>query len=234
VARATTVILCGVLAILVVTGAFIFWRYVWFFRNPARIIPAGENMVSPADGTVVYVKKIQPGADVFVIKQGVSAKISDIVKEELTEPKILIGIFMSPFDVHYNRSPIEGSIGFVRHYPAKTKNLDMRSMHFRTLIGLAPYYLNSRHIIENERSVTRIIGKFKEELISLYVVQIAGGHVSGIDSYVPENGRVDKGSIFGMIRIGSQVDLILPDLPGMKIKVAEGETVKAGESILVE
>jgi hypothetical protein len=37
-----------------------------------------------------------------------------------------------------------------------------------------------------------------------------------------------------MIRIGSQVDLILPDLPGMKIKVAEGETVKAGESILVE
>ena len=88
-ARATTVILCGVLAILVVAGAFIFWRYVWFFRNPARIIPAGENIVSPADGTVVYVKKIQPGADVFVIKQGVSAKISDIVKEELTEPKIV-------------------------------------------------------------------------------------------------------------------------------------------------
>lgn len=233
-ARVTTVISCAVLALLLVAGAFVFWRYVWFFRNPVRITPSGANIVSPADGTVVYVKKIQAGEDIFTIKQGLSAKVSDIVKEELAEPKLLIGIFMSPFDVHYNRSPIDGIVEFVRHYPAKIKNLNMRAMHLRTFFGVPPYYLNSRHIIENERSVTRIIGKFKEELISLYVVQIVGGHVSGIDSYVQENGRVGKGSIFGMIRIGSQVDLILPDLPGMKIKVAEGETVRAGESILVE
>jgi phosphatidylserine decarboxylase len=232
--RATTVILFGLVVIFILAGAFIFWRYVWFFRNPERIIPAGENMVSPADGTVVYIKKIRPGEDVLVIKQGISARISDIVKEELTEPKTLIGIFMSPFDVHYNRSPIDGSVGFVRHYPAKTKNLDMRSMHFRTLLGLPPYYWNSRHIIENERSVTRITGQFKGKPVSVYAVQIAGGHVSGIDSYVSENGKLNKGDIFGMIRIGSQVDLILPDLPGTKIRVAEGETVKAGESILVE
>jgi phosphatidylserine decarboxylase len=51
---------------------------------------------------------------------------------------------------------------------------------------------------------------------------------------VPEGGGVSKGEIFGMIRIGSQVDLILPDLPNMKIKVSEGDIVKAGESVLVE
>lgn len=232
--RSTTVILFLAVMITLAVGAFIFWRYVWFFRNPVRFIPVGENIVSPADGTIVYIKRIKPGEDVFVIKQGVSAKISDIVKEELTEPKVLIGIFMSPFDVHYNRSPIDGSVGFVRHYPAKTSNLNMRAMHFRTVVGLHPYYWNSRHIIENERSVTRMTGEFKGRNIAIYVVQIAGGHVSGIDSYVSENGNVNKGDIFGMIRIGSQVDLILPDLPGMKIRVNEGDKVRAGESILVE
>jgi phosphatidylserine decarboxylase len=45
---------------------------------------------------------------------------------------------------------------------------------------------------------------------------------------------VDKGQIFGMIRVGSQVDLIVPDLPGLTVKVAPGDRVVAGETVLAE
>ena len=49
--------------------AYIFWRYWWFFRNPQRHIPSGENIVSPADGKVVYVKRVQPMTPVISIKK---------------------------------------------------------------------------------------------------------------------------------------------------------------------
>ena len=53
-------------------------------------------------------------------------------------------------------------------------------------------------------------------------------------TFTPETGAdVEQGSVFGMIRIGSQVDLIVPDLPGLEIKVAPGDRVVAGETILL-
>ncbi|MEJ2717251.1 MAG: phosphatidylserine decarboxylase [Deltaproteobacteria bacterium] len=184
-------------------GAFLFWRYIWFFRNPDRIVPQGDNLISPADGTVVYVKTIDPHDRVIVIKQGVSASVTDIVREDLASTKLLIGIFMSPFSVHFNRSPLPGRIESVSNYPPKKANLHMHPMHLRTVLSLEPYYQGSRHILENERTVTRISGQFKGADLSCYVVQIAGGRVNGIDSYIPVGDKVDKGQIFGMIRIGS-------------------------------
>ncbi|MCA1960384.1 MAG: phosphatidylserine decarboxylase [Desulfomonile sp.] len=215
-------------------ASFLFWRYVWFFRNPDRIVPPGEGIVSPADGTVVYVKYVSPGEEIMVIKQGIVAKIEDIVKSELSSPKLLIGTFMSPFDVHYNRSPIQGRIQAINHYPSHGGNLAMSWMHLRTLLRLEPYYKSSMHLLQNERTVTRIAGRFHGEEISCYVVQIGGGHVNGIDSYFPVGTHIRKGEVFGMIRVGSQVDLILPRLPNMHVKVRPGDTVRAGESILVE
>lgn len=220
--------------LLILSLGFLFWRYVWFFRNPIREIPTGQNIVSPADGTVVYVKKLEPSQDVIVIKQGVSASIKDIVREDVKDTKILIGIFMSPFDVHYNRSPISGKIDFIRHHPPVRKNLHMGSMHFRTLTGWNPLYKDSLHIIENERTVTRIAGEFKGHHFPVYVVQIAAKNVNGIDSYKPIGQTVDKGEIFGMIRIGSQVDLIVPLRMDMNVLVRPGDTVRAGETILVD
>ncbi len=229
-----TVIAVVLVTCLGLTAAFIFWRYVWFFRNPPRVVPEGVNIVSPADGTVVYVKRVKPNKDVIAIKEGVSARIQDIIREDISTPKILIGTFMSPFDVHYNRAPFAGTVNFIRHYAAKGRNLDMKSMHFRTVFGLQPFYRNSLHILENERTVTRITGLFKGFSASCYVVQIGGGHVNGIDSYAKEGETVSKGQIFGMIRIGSQVDLVLPDLPDMNIRVKPGDTVRAGETIIAE
>ncbi len=221
-------------AIVLAIVSFLFWRYIWFYRNPPRTAPAGDNVVSPADGTVVYVKRLSPSDDVIVIKEGTEARIEDIVKTDIELPKLLIGIFMSPFSVHYNRAPFDAEVKSINHYPAKTRNLHMQSMHFRSILNLKPLYENSLHIVENERTVTRFEGSLKGSRISAYVIQIAGGSVDGIDSYFPPGETVQKGQIFGMIRIGSQVDLVVPDMPSASVKVSEGDRVFAGETILIE
>lgn len=215
-------------------SAYLMWRWVWFFRNPPRTVPPGENIVSPADGTVVYVKTVEPEEEVIVIKQGMAAQIKDIVRQDMDSRKVLIGIFMSPFNVHYNRAPLAGKVEQITHYPAKTANRHMGPMHFRTLFNRPPFYQDSVHILENERTVTRMEGPFKGAAISCYVVQIAGKSVSGIDSYIPEGHEVGKGQIFGMIRIGSQVDLVVPEVPDMRTRVRPGDKVRAGESVLVD
>lgn len=214
---------------------YLYWRSVWFFRNPPRSIPGDDaGILSPADGTVVYVKEVLPGEEVITIKRGVSATLKDITKEDLSRPKVLIGIFMSPFNVHYNRAPIPGRIAFIRHYPAMTKNLCMAAMHFRTIFRQLPFYRNSIHIVQNERTVTRIDGQYRGNPLSCYVVQIAARSVSGIDSYFSQGESVMAGQIFGMIRIGSQVDLVFAPPQGMKIHVGPGAKVRAGETILAE
>ena len=80
---------------------------------------------------MVYVKRARPHEPVIVCKQGKAASINDIAREDLEPPKILIGIFMSPLSVHYNRAPLRGTVADTRQYPAEGKNLHMGSMHWR-------------------------------------------------------------------------------------------------------
>ena len=108
----------AILLPLTILSGYLYWRYVWFFRNPLRVPPPGESIVSPADGTVVYVSKVEPRQEVIMIKQGLPATLTDIVREDLAAPKILIGIFMSPFSVHYNRAPLSRQDQF---YPASPR-----------------------------------------------------------------------------------------------------------------
>ncbi|NLI81315.1 MAG: phosphatidylserine decarboxylase [Deltaproteobacteria bacterium] len=220
--------------VFLVVFAFLFWRYIWFFRNPPRTPPSGENIVSPADGTVVYAKVVEPHEEVVSVKQGVPISVRDILKEDVSLRKAVIGVFMSPFDVHYNRSPVTGEIRFIRHHPPAGENVHMGPMHLRTILGRLPHYKNSMHIVQNERTVTKIDGIFAGKRLPFYVVQIAGLNVRGIESYFRPGDRVEKGTVFGMIRIGSQVDLIFPWDEEMVMRVRPGQRVRAGETILVE
>ena len=216
-----------------VAGGYLFWRYAWFFRNPVRTPPTEPGIVSPADGTVVYVRKVVPGEDVLVIKQGMCAKVRDILREDADQTKLIIGIFMSPFDVHFNRAPFTATIGFIRHHPALSANAHMGAMHLRTLLNMAPHYAGSVHIVQNERTVTHFVGEYRAAPLSCYVVQIGARTVNGIDSYYREGERVERGATFGMIRIGSQVDLILSWREGLETAVEPGTRVRAGETILI-
>jgi phosphatidylserine decarboxylase len=227
----------GIAAVGIAAGAgiaYLFWRYVWFWRNPARVTPAAAGLVAAADGTVVYVKRLTAAEDVIHIKQGLAARLSDVVREDAALPKLLIGVFMSPFDVHYNRAPLTGVVEFVRHYPGTGRNLHMGAMHWRILLGREPYYRGSVHIVQNERTVTKVNGSLNGAELSCYVVQIAAKTVAGIDSYVSPGDTIDRGAIFGMIRIGSQVDLVIPWREGLNVRVAPGDRVRAGETVLVD
>jgi phosphatidylserine decarboxylase len=228
-----TAVILILAALLLALAGYAYWRFIWFFRNPPRVPPPGDNLVSPADGTVVYVSLVEPRQDVITIKQGLSARLTDIVKEDLAAAKVLIGIFMSPFSVHYNRVPLPGQVEFIRHHPALVRNHCMAPMHWRTLLKHPPFYKNSVHIVENERTVTKFTGVFKGRPLPYYVVQIAGKSVNGIDSFFAPGDQLGKGDIFGMIRIGSQVDLVVAYDPDMEVAVRPGDQVRAGESILI-
>jgi phosphatidylserine decarboxylase len=230
---ARRVIAAALVAVTVLIGSFLFWRYVWFFRDPPRTPPAEEGFLSPADGTVVYVRRVEPGEDVVVIKQGVRAKVQNILRQDVDQPMLVIGVFMSPFDVHYNRAPLTATIGFIRRHPAIGENAYMGAMHWRTVFDLAPRYAGSGHIVQNERTVTHFVGEYRGAPLSYYVVQIGARTVNGIDSYYREGERVERGAVFGMIRIGSQVDLIVPWQSGLALRVRPGDRVRAGETILI-
>jgi phosphatidylserine decarboxylase len=219
---------------LVAATAYLFWRYVWFWRKSRRTPPAQDGVLAAADGTVVYVKKLTEGDDVISVKRGLAARLADITREDAGLPKLLIGVFMSPFDVHYNRAPLTGRVEFVRHHPGRGRNLHMGKMHWRVLTRRKPYYEGSVHIVQNERTVTKINGLLKGAPVSCYVVQIAAKTVAGIDSYVNTGDDVARGAIFGMIRIGSQVDIVVPWRDDLKVRVQPGDRVRAGETLLVD
>jgi phosphatidylserine decarboxylase len=219
---------------LAVLAGAAFWRYVWFFRNPRRSPPVTTGIVSPADGTVVYARRVSPGEEVVVVKQGVSATVRDLMREDAAGEKLVIGIFMSPFDVHYNRAPLSGQVRFIKHHPPRRANLHMGPMHARILLRRPPYYAGSLHIVENERTVTCFDGMHAGRSLLVYVVQIGARTVHGIDSYFRPGDFVARGETFGMIKIGSQVDVIVPWRESFALRVAPGDRVRAGETLLVQ
>jgi phosphatidylserine decarboxylase len=107
-------------------------------------------------------------------------------------------------------------------------------MHWRVLARRPPYYHGSRHIVQNERTVTKINGTLKGSPLSCYVVQIAAKTVAGIDTYVRVGDDVARGAVFGMIRIGSQVDIVVPWRDDLRVHVEPGDRVRAGETLLVD
>ena len=193
-----------------------------------------EGLLAPADDTIVYVKTLTEAEPVVHLKRGLAARLADIAREDVALPKLLIGVFMSPFSVHYNRAPLAGVIEFVHHHPGRGSNLAMGRMHLRVLARREPYYDDSRHIVQNERTVTKINGSFKGAAVSCYVVQIAAKTVSGIDSYFRPGDAVERGAIFGMIRIGSQVDLVILWREDWSLRVRPGDRVRAGEMVMVD
>ncbi|MFH1789276.1 MAG: phosphatidylserine decarboxylase, partial [Candidatus Altiarchaeota archaeon] len=163
---------------------------LYFFRDPERTIPGGVNLVlAPADGRVT---KVEDFTDSFI---GGKGKV--------------VSIFLSPFDVHINRSPIKGRIDFMeytkgRKYPAYLKRASSR----------------------NESNLIGIIGGD----INVMVKQIAGVFARRIATWVHEGDSIGMGQKLGMIRFGSRTEIYVPDT--VEICVSPGQKVKAGESII--
>lgn len=186
---------------------------LFFFRDPERIPPEEDGVIlSPADGRVIYVKKVEPGSHFVTIKAGTKYPLEELLQNPWpSQGGHLIGIEMNVLDVHVNRAPVAGRVILCKAikggYPGLGKpNAEVRSQRAVTLID--------------------------DGKISVAVVQIASRFVRGIVSYVKEGQEVALGERIGMIRFGSQVDLAIPDSVAYAVAVEPGQAVKAGQTVL--
>lgn len=192
------------------SASFLLWR---FFRDPDRVPPQEDHLVlSPADGKIIYVKKIEQGEIPFSEKNGTKFPLREFVQSDvLPSGGYILGIAMNYLDVHVNRAPIAGRITLLKHIKGlfiSLKRLDA--------------------IIQNERVLTVI----ENNHLKVGIVQIASRMVRKIIPYLREGNNVLTGQRIGTIRFGSQVDLILPDLESLRIEVSPGEKVKAGITVV--
>lgn len=199
-----------IIPILVLGCAFVL-TMIRFWRTPNRKIIAKENeLISPADGNVLYIKKVETGEIPISIKEGLEAKLEEISQTDLLEaPCWLIGINMTPFDVHKNCSPTHGEIVLNKHISGKFLSLK-----------------EPKALIENERNTLVV----KNREMTIGIVQTASKLVRRIDSYVKVGNLIEKGEWFGMIRFGSQVDLIIPATCEVNVKI--GQQIYAKTTII--
>jgi phosphatidylserine decarboxylase len=164
------------------------------------------------------------------VKAGVAVPLDDWLGTPASaDGGILIGIYMTPLSVHYNRAPIAGRISAVVPRTARHENLSMVRAFMRLAWDMPPFEQDSRHILDNARNTIGIGGDFP-----VVVIQMADRFVSEVDCFVRPGQQVQKGDKIGFIRMGSQCDLFIPDVSGLRLRCQPGDRVRAGESILAE
>jgi phosphatidylserine decarboxylase len=196
-------------ATLAVEAAILAYR---FYRDPERTPPEGDVVVSPADGTIVYVRRFDAGATPVATKHGRAQWLAELTSFSLDSgPVVVVGIAMSFLDVHVNRVPVAGSVIETAHLPGDFLSLRHTSAEYT-----------------NERATTVIdTGRAK-----VAVVQIASRLVRQVVVFLQPGQVVLTGERLGVIRLGSQVDLVLPAGPRMRVLVEKGDRVIAGETVV--
>jgi len=176
--------------------AFLTLGVAAFFRDPIRVTPRDDSLViAPADGLVTMIQPVVPPAELDILG---------------TAPLIRVSIFMSVFDVHVNRTPIQGIIRRVVYISGKFLNADL-----------------DKASEENERQHLVVEGK-DGRLIGF--TQIAGLVARRIVAFVKEGDMVAPGQRIGLIRFGSRVDVFLP--ADTACQVILGQRTIAGETII--
>jgi len=164
---------------------------LFFFRDPDRNVPADRNAVlAAADGTVTDISEVEE---------------SEVLKTRMRR----VGIFLSIFDVHTNRAPIEGRITYRQHHEGLC--LDARSQDCSEKNEAMTWG------IENPR-------------VTVVVRQLTGAIARRIVAWAEVGDQLAKGERFGMIRFGSRTEVYLPLTASVLVKA--GEHVAGGSTII--
>lgn len=157
---------------------------MYFFRDPKRTIPTEPDVVvSAADGRVTRI-------------------------DETPEGKV-VSVFLSPIDVHINRSPIAGTITKLTYTPGKKMPATSDNASF-----------------ENERNTLVIEG----DAVTVSCTQIAGILARRIVCWPKVGDKLERGEKFGLIKFSSRTDLLMPATAELRVKV--GDRVVGGETII--
>jgi phosphatidylserine decarboxylase len=162
----------------------------YFFRNPDRTIPGDDKLVvSPADGKIV--------------------KITAVGQGQVSQRQV--SIFLSVFNVHVNRAPIEGEL----------EKLEYRRGRFKVAF-------DDEASRVNEQNILTIRGRDA----TLVMKQIAGLIARRVVCWKQAGQKLQRGEVIGLIRFGSRVDLMLPENANVLVRV--GDRVKGGSSVIAE
>jgi phosphatidylserine decarboxylase len=165
-----------------------------FFRNPVFSVAKNpKHIIAPADGKVVVIEEVEE-------------------PEYFKGKRKQISIFMSPFNVHVNRMPVEGSISYYKYHPGKY------------LVAWHP-----KSSTENER--TTVVAKMSNGTEVLFR-QIAGALARRIKCYVQQGQRLEQGQEFGFIKFGSRVDIFLPLDAVINVKI--DDVTKGGKTVIAQ
>ncbi len=179
--------------VVAVVAWLLFCFILQFFRDPPRLVPAQANaVVSPADGRIVRVERVR---DPY-----------------LDRDALLISVFMNVFNVHSNRSPVDGEV-------------KARWYHAGGFVNAAL----DKASLENERNALHLRTDTGRDVTC---VQVAGLIARRILCYVDAGARVARGQRYGFIRFGSRVDVYLP--PDARPRAVVGDKVQATSTILAE
>ncbi len=183
----------------IAAASLVLWlAFVAFFRNPVRHIPADPTLiVSPADGTV---------RDIGIVE--------DFDLAPFKGKALRIGIFLSVFNVHVNRTPAQFSV--TGKFYREGEYLDAR---------------DSECSKRNEAMTLTGTGKIGDAEFNLAVRQISGAIARRIVCPVDPGQKFKRGELYGMIKFGSRTELYLP-AEGFEVLVKPGDKVRAGESAL--
>lgn len=191
ISAALTAVLYFIYAPLTVLPAAAFLFTAFFFRNPARRVTKNEtHVLSPADGRVQAIGTITD--DPFI--RGRAVKVS---------------IFLSIFNVHINRSPVEGRVIHTAYRPGKY--LPAFKSHASEI--------NERNTLGIENSRLRVL-----------VHQITGFVARRIVCYPRKGDYLEQGQVFGLIKFGSCTEIIVP--AEVRLQVRKGQKVKAGITVI--
>lgn len=179
-----------------ITGLFSFvilGSFAYFFRIPHREFITGDNhIIAPADGRIVVVEET-------------------LEKEYFNDKRIQVSIFMSPANVHVNRTPVSGVVTYQKYHPGKY---------------LVAWHPKSSE--KNERNT--VVIEHDDTGMEILVRQIAGKLARKIRWYLNEGDEVSQNAELGFIKFGSRVDMFLP--LGTKIDVNINQKVKGGQTVI--
>ena len=180
----------------------------FFFRDPLRPTYINiEYFYSPADGTILYQKEVLPGEQVLEIK-GIDYTLQDVMGDkDYNTPSLVIGIFMSFYDVHINRIPYNGVIKYNRLEPIESTNKPMLAVE-KDILNKVINPNNMDYLKYNERMLNKIYNSFLD--YTYYIIQIADEDVNVIAPFKQQGDLCTQNERFSLIRWGSQVDLVLP------------------------
>jgi phosphatidylserine decarboxylase len=181
-----------------------------FFRDPSRpVFSDGSYFFSPADGIILYQRQVEPAECLVDIKGKAYSLQMAMQDDAFDKTSLVIGIFMTMYDVHINRLPYSGLLSYRLLEPIDTFNRPMLELEQSIVHDLKIDHNKARYLHSNQRMLNRVYAPDLGQ--HYYVLQIADYDVDRITPFnLKQNAFLTQNCRFSQIRFGSQVDLIVP------------------------